>query len=127
MRSTVRAKYGLPAAPCGDCCMHFCCHCFSTCQELREVKAREAKGSSPSTHPPSPSKTEPLAQHSPQPAIYAAPPPGGQNFAPHAPAQQHMPNYGQPSYGGPPPHSNHHPGYPSGPPPPPPQHGYPPM
>ncbi|KVI00347.1 Uncharacterized protein family Cys-rich, partial [Cynara cardunculus var. scolymus] len=25
-RERLRAKYGLPADPCNDCCVHFCCH-----------------------------------------------------------------------------------------------------
>ncbi|KAM4116955.1 hypothetical protein ACB094_02G089100 [Castanea mollissima] len=24
-RRKLRAKFGLPAEPCGDCCVHFCC------------------------------------------------------------------------------------------------------
>ncbi|CAG9465659.1 unnamed protein product [Pedinophyceae sp. YPF-701] len=39
-RSTLRAKYQLPPAPCGDCCTHFWCLYCALCQEYRELKNR---------------------------------------------------------------------------------------
>ncbi|XP_028769573.1 cell number regulator 7-like [Neltuma alba] len=53
-REKVRAKYGLPAEPCCDCCVHFWCGSCALCQEHAELKAR---GNDPSqgwttTRPP---------------------------------------------------------------------------
>ncbi|AES61069.1 putative PLAC8 motif-containing protein [Medicago truncatula] len=39
-REKLRAKYGLPAEPCCDCCVHFCCDACALCQEHAELKAR---------------------------------------------------------------------------------------
>lgn len=40
-RKTLRTKYGLPAEPCGDCCVHFWCHPCGLCQDLSEYKRRK--------------------------------------------------------------------------------------
>uniref|UniRef100_A0A803Q6H4 Kinesin motor domain-containing protein n=1 Tax=Cannabis sativa TaxID=3483 RepID=A0A803Q6H4_CANSA len=39
-REKLRAKYGLPAHPCSDCCVHFFCHPCALCQENAELKSR---------------------------------------------------------------------------------------
>ncbi|CAI5489580.1 unnamed protein product [Closterium sp. Naga37s-1] len=39
-RKKLRLRYGLPAAPCGDIWMHWCCRYCSVCQEYRELKNR---------------------------------------------------------------------------------------
>ncbi|KAI3683340.1 hypothetical protein L1987_83843 [Smallanthus sonchifolius] len=39
-REKLRAKYGLPADPCNDCCVHLCCEGFALCQEHVELKHR---------------------------------------------------------------------------------------
>lgn len=39
-REKLRAKFGLPAEPCCDCCVHFCCNACALCQEHAELKAR---------------------------------------------------------------------------------------
>ncbi|XP_024982519.1 cell number regulator 10-like [Cynara cardunculus var. scolymus] len=39
-RERLRAKYGLPADPCNDCCVHFCCHACALCQEHAQLKHR---------------------------------------------------------------------------------------
>lgn len=39
-REKLRAKFGLPADPCCDCCVHFCCEACALCQEHAELKAR---------------------------------------------------------------------------------------
>ncbi|CAL5208223.1 unnamed protein product [Lathyrus oleraceus] len=39
-REKLRAKFGLPAEPCCDCCVHFCCDACALCQEHAELKAR---------------------------------------------------------------------------------------
>eukprot|EP00243_Klebsormidium_subtile_P011235 TRINITY_DN62_c0_g1_i1.p1 TRINITY_DN62_c0_g1~~TRINITY_DN62_c0_g1_i1.p1 ORF type:complete len:194 (+),score=20.18 TRINITY_DN62_c0_g1_i1:88-669(+) len=39
-RSKLRAKFGLPASPCNDCCTHWCCSCCAFIQEYRELKLR---------------------------------------------------------------------------------------
>ncbi|XP_061370793.1 protein PLANT CADMIUM RESISTANCE 7-like [Gastrolobium bilobum] len=39
-REKLRAKFGLPAEPCSDCCVHFCCESCALCQEHAELKAR---------------------------------------------------------------------------------------
>jgi Cys-rich protein (TIGR01571 family) len=40
-RSELRQKYGLPAQPYGDCLIYCCCWYCATCQEARELRARE--------------------------------------------------------------------------------------
>ncbi|KAL5542306.1 hypothetical protein UlMin_010016 [Ulmus minor] len=39
-REKLRSKYGLPAEPCCDCCVHFCCESCALCQEHAELKSR---------------------------------------------------------------------------------------
>ncbi|CAL0314546.1 unnamed protein product [Lupinus luteus] len=39
-RRTLRSKYNLPEAPCGDFVTHFCCHLCAICQEYREIRER---------------------------------------------------------------------------------------
>lgn len=39
-RKALRRKYELPAQPCHDCCVHFCCPACVICQEYRELKNR---------------------------------------------------------------------------------------
>lgn len=39
-RNTLRSKYNLPEAPCGDFVTHFCCHLCAICQEYREICER---------------------------------------------------------------------------------------
>ncbi|KAI4347168.1 hypothetical protein L6164_008004 [Bauhinia variegata] len=39
-RSKLRGLYSLPASPCSDCCVHFCCATCALCQEHRELKNR---------------------------------------------------------------------------------------
>jgi Cys-rich protein (TIGR01571 family) len=39
-REKLRSKFGLPAEPCCDCCVHFCCDACALCQEHAELKAR---------------------------------------------------------------------------------------
>ncbi|KAH9294320.1 hypothetical protein KI387_040478, partial [Taxus chinensis] len=39
-RAKLRAQYNLPAQPCGDCCVHFCCTCCALSQEHRELHHR---------------------------------------------------------------------------------------
>ncbi|KAL5711938.1 hypothetical protein ACHQM5_014159 [Ranunculus cassubicifolius] len=39
-REMLRRKYGLPAEPCNDCCVHCCCELCALCQEHNELKAR---------------------------------------------------------------------------------------
>ncbi|KAM0878448.1 hypothetical protein ACQ4PT_034859 [Festuca glaucescens] len=39
-RTKMRAQYALPDAPCGDCCVHFCCEPCSLVQQYKELKAR---------------------------------------------------------------------------------------
>ncbi|XP_028802070.1 protein PLANT CADMIUM RESISTANCE 10 [Neltuma alba] len=36
-RRTLRSKYNLPEAPCGDFVTHFFCHMCAVCQEYREI------------------------------------------------------------------------------------------
>ncbi|KAL0861991.1 hypothetical protein Bca101_041109 [Brassica carinata] len=43
-RRSLRAKYNLEEAPCGDCATHFFCHLCAICQEYREIRER---GSNP--------------------------------------------------------------------------------
>ncbi|KAK5805112.1 hypothetical protein PVK06_032764 [Gossypium arboreum] len=56
-REKLRAKFGLPAEPCHDCCVHFCCEPCALCQEHAELKARGFDPSEgwkgPATAPPS--------------------------------------------------------------------------
>nr|AFK42439.1 unknown [Lotus japonicus] len=46
-RRTLRSKYNLPEAPCGDFVTHCCCHLCAICQEYREI--RERSGDSEAT------------------------------------------------------------------------------
>ncbi|KAK1413641.1 hypothetical protein QVD17_35417 [Tagetes erecta] len=39
-RRKLRAMFGLPSAPCNDCCVHLCCHSCALCQEHAELKYR---------------------------------------------------------------------------------------
>ncbi|XVF66449.1 hypothetical protein PTKIN_Ptkin10aG0036600 [Pterospermum kingtungense] len=39
-REKLQAKFGLPAEPCNDCCIHFCCEACALCQEHAELKNR---------------------------------------------------------------------------------------
>uniref|UniRef100_A0ACD5WCF3 Uncharacterized protein n=1 Tax=Avena sativa TaxID=4498 RepID=A0ACD5WCF3_AVESA len=39
-RAKLRAQYGLPDAPCCDCCVHFCCAPCALCQEYKQLKAQ---------------------------------------------------------------------------------------
>ncbi|GJQ98947.1 PLAC8 motif-containing protein [Tanacetum coccineum] len=39
-RSKLRQLYMLPARPCHDCLVHFCCLACALCQEYRELKNR---------------------------------------------------------------------------------------
>ncbi|XP_021751187.1 cell number regulator 5-like [Chenopodium quinoa] len=39
-RRTLRTKYNLPEAPCGDFATHFFCHLCALCQEYREICER---------------------------------------------------------------------------------------
>ena len=39
-RSRVRARYGLPEAPCGDVLFHTCCQECAIFQEFKELEAR---------------------------------------------------------------------------------------
>ncbi|KAK8511197.1 hypothetical protein V6N13_013619 [Hibiscus sabdariffa] len=39
-REKLRAKFGLPADPCNDCCVHSCCEACALCQEHAELKNR---------------------------------------------------------------------------------------
>ncbi|KAL2464476.1 Protein PLANT CADMIUM RESISTANCE 10 [Forsythia ovata] len=39
-RRTLRSKYNLQEAPCGDLFTHFCCHLCAICQEYREIHER---------------------------------------------------------------------------------------
>ncbi|XP_074561258.1 cell number regulator 5 [Curcuma longa] len=45
-RKTLRAKYNLQEAPCGDLPTHLFCHLCALCQEYREIRER-SNGSSP--------------------------------------------------------------------------------
>ncbi|KAK8684647.1 hypothetical protein V6N13_040663 [Hibiscus sabdariffa] len=49
----LRAKFGLPAEPCNDCCLHFWCEPCALCQEHAELKNRgfdPSKGWNDGTH-----------------------------------------------------------------------------
>ncbi|XP_039128744.1 cell number regulator 10-like [Dioscorea cayenensis subsp. rotundata] len=39
-REKLRSKYGLPAEPCCDCLVHFCCEPCALCQEHAELRSR---------------------------------------------------------------------------------------
>ncbi|KAL1294691.1 hypothetical protein HN51_055483 [Arachis hypogaea] len=39
-REKLRKKFDLPAEPCCDCCIHFCCDPCALCQEHQELKER---------------------------------------------------------------------------------------
>uniref|UniRef100_A0A7N1A4I7 Uncharacterized protein n=1 Tax=Kalanchoe fedtschenkoi TaxID=63787 RepID=A0A7N1A4I7_KALFE len=39
-REKLRRKYGLPAEPCADCCVHYWCEPCALCQEYAELKSR---------------------------------------------------------------------------------------
>nr|XP_025699843.1 protein PLANT CADMIUM RESISTANCE 10 isoform X1 [Arachis hypogaea] len=39
-RKTLRTKFDLPEAPCGDFVTHFFCHLCAICQEYREIRER---------------------------------------------------------------------------------------
>lgn len=39
-RKTLRSKYDLPEAPCGDLATHLFCHLCAICQEYREIRDR---------------------------------------------------------------------------------------
>ncbi|KAG9459213.1 hypothetical protein H6P81_003721 [Aristolochia fimbriata] len=41
-RKSLRAKYNLQEAPCGDLTTHLCCHLCANCQEYREIRERSA-------------------------------------------------------------------------------------
>lgn len=45
-RRSLRTKYNLQEAPCGDFVTHFFCHLCAICQEYREIRERSS-GSSP--------------------------------------------------------------------------------
>ncbi|CAI9096538.1 OLC1v1032714C1 [Oldenlandia corymbosa var. corymbosa] len=45
-RRTLRSKYNLPEAPCGDFVTHFFCHLCATCQEFREIRERSGSPNS---------------------------------------------------------------------------------
>ncbi|XP_039000077.1 cell number regulator 2-like [Hibiscus syriacus] len=52
-REKLRVKFGLPAEPCNDCCIHFCCEACALCQEHAELKNRgfdPSKGWNHGTH-----------------------------------------------------------------------------
>lgn len=42
-RRTLRSKYDLPEAPCGDLATHIFCHLCAICQEHREIRERSGK------------------------------------------------------------------------------------
>ncbi|CAL9123186.1 unnamed protein product [Musa textilis] len=46
-RKTLRARYNLQEAPCGDLTTHLFCHLCAICQEYREIRERSS-GSDPS-------------------------------------------------------------------------------
>ncbi|KAF5206104.1 Plant cadmium resistance, partial [Thalictrum thalictroides] len=39
-REKLRVKYGLPAEPCNDFCVHWCCGPCALCQEHAELQSR---------------------------------------------------------------------------------------
>lgn len=46
-RRSLRAKYNLPEAPCGDFATHFFCHLCAICQEYREIRERSGDSNPP--------------------------------------------------------------------------------
>ncbi|KAL3534792.1 hypothetical protein ACH5RR_003253 [Cinchona calisaya] len=46
-RRTLRSKYNLQEAPCGDFITHFFCHLCAICQEYREIRERSDSLNSP--------------------------------------------------------------------------------
>ncbi|CAN8287045.1 unnamed protein product [Cochlearia groenlandica] len=57
-RGSLRAKYDLQEAPCGDFVTHFFCHLCAICQEYREIRERSSGSNLPDmntavTHAPS--------------------------------------------------------------------------
>lgn len=46
-RKTLRSKYNLQEAPCGDFVTHFFCHLCAICQEYREIRERSGASNSP--------------------------------------------------------------------------------
>ncbi|OWM78857.1 protein PLANT CADMIUM RESISTANCE 10 [Punica granatum] len=46
-RRTLRSKYNLEEAPCGDFVTHFFCHLCALCQEYREIRERAGDSNSP--------------------------------------------------------------------------------
>ncbi|XP_031126139.1 protein PLANT CADMIUM RESISTANCE 10 [Ipomoea triloba] len=46
-RRTLRSKYNLQEAPCGDFVTHFFCHLCAMCQEYRELRERSGDSNSP--------------------------------------------------------------------------------
>ncbi|XP_002971358.2 protein PLANT CADMIUM RESISTANCE 10 [Selaginella moellendorffii] len=51
-RKTLRDKYNLEDAPCGDFLTHLCCHPCAVCQEYREMKERGTYSGIPVTVAP---------------------------------------------------------------------------
>ncbi|KAK4481816.1 hypothetical protein RD792_012727 [Penstemon davidsonii] len=47
-RGTLRSKYNLQEAPCGDFFTHFFCHLCAICQEYREIRERSGDTNAPS-------------------------------------------------------------------------------
>ncbi|KZV48788.1 protein plant CADMIUM RESISTANCE 10 [Dorcoceras hygrometricum] len=47
-RRTLRTKYNLQEAPCGDFVTHFFCHLCAICQEYREIQERSGSANPPS-------------------------------------------------------------------------------
>ncbi|WMV52547.1 hypothetical protein MTR67_045932 [Solanum verrucosum] len=45
-RKTLRSKYNLQEAPCGDFATHFFCHLCAICQEYREIRERSGDSNS---------------------------------------------------------------------------------
>lgn len=67
-RRTLRAKYNLEEAPCGDFVTHLFCHLCAMCQEYREIRERSAGSNSPELNlvevkPPPPQTMEPAASN----------------------------------------------------------------
>ncbi|XP_008240652.1 PREDICTED: protein PLANT CADMIUM RESISTANCE 10 isoform X2 [Prunus mume] len=46
-RRTLRSKYNLQEAPCGDFVTHFFCHLCAICQEYREIREKSADSGFP--------------------------------------------------------------------------------
>ncbi|XP_021893402.1 protein PLANT CADMIUM RESISTANCE 10 [Carica papaya] len=49
-RRSLRAKYNLQEAPCGDFVTHFFCHLCAICQEYREIRERASDSNSSNTN-----------------------------------------------------------------------------